>query len=75
MEDNVEVVTIDGKDYAILKEINHSNKTFLYLSNIVDEEDNLIRKLDEKDNNLIVPLESEKEFEIACNLLLKYIVN
>ena len=67
---DLEVIDIDDKSYLILKEVTKDNKTYLYLSNINDEEDTLIRKLE--DTN-ILPLESDKEFELACNLFIKEI--
>ena len=67
---DLEVIDIDDKSYLILKEVTKNDKTYLYLSNINDEEDTLIRKL-EKD--VILPLESDKEFELACNLFVKEI--
>ena len=69
---DLEVVTIDGIDYVILKEVKHEDISYLYLSNINDEEDTLIRKTDKDNKDLILPLENDQEFELACNLLLKY---
>ncbi len=69
---DLEVVEIDDKSYLILKEVIKDNKTYLYLSNINDEEDTLIRKLE---NNDVLPLENDKEFELACNLFIKEIAN
>ena len=69
---DLEVVEIDDKSYLILKEAIKDNKTYLYLSNINDEEDTLIRKLE---NNDVLPLENDKEFELACNLFIKEIAN
>lgn len=65
---DVEVVDINDNTYIILKEVKHKETSFLYLSNINDEEDTLIRK---SDGDNLVPLASEEEFEIACNLLVK----
>lgn len=65
---DVEVVEIDNTTYMILKEVNHKDTSYLYLSNINDEDDMLIRKV--KDD-MIIPLENEEEFEIASNLLVK----
>lgn len=70
MNKELEVVEIDDKTYFILKEATSNNKTYLYLSNINDEEDTLIRKLE--DTN-VLPLEDDKEFEVACNLFIKEI--
>lgn len=69
---DLEVVTIDENQYLVLKEVKHDDISYLYLSNINDEEDTLIRKTDKKDKDMILPLENEQEFEIACNLLLKH---
>lgn len=68
----LEVITVNDKEYVIIKEVQHNDTTFLYLSNLVDENDTLIRKRDKK--NDVFPLESEEEFELACNLLLKHLM-
>lgn len=65
---DIEVVEIDNTTYAVLKEVTHKNTSYIYLSNINDEDDMLIRKVA---NDMLVPLENEEEFEIACNLLVK----
>lgn len=75
MEKEIEVIEIDDKEYCILKEATYKEKTFLYLSNILDEEDTLIRKVSPEDKTIVIPLQDEKEFEIACNLLYKNIIN
>lgn len=64
----IEVVEINGTEYMIIKEVKHKDTSYLYLSNINDEEDTMIRKTD---GDMLVPLASEEEFEIACNLLVK----
>ena len=63
-----EVVEINAMSYIILKEVTYKETSYLYLSNINDEEDTLIRKAE---GDMIIPLTSEEEFEIACNLLIK----
>lgn len=68
----LEVITVNDKEYVIIKEVEHNDITFLYLSNLLDENDTLIRKRDK--NKDVFPLESEEEFELACNLLLKHIM-
>ncbi len=67
--DEIEVVTIDDREYYVLQEVKKENKTFLFLSSTMDEDDTLIRKVE---NNQLVPLEDEQEFEVACNLLLGF---
>lgn len=64
----VEVIDINDTSYIVLKEVKYKDTSYLYLSNINDEEDTMIRKTD---GEMIVPLASEEEFEIACNLLVK----
>ena len=75
MKKELEVITIDDKDYVIIEEVEHNNKTYLYLSNVINDEDTLIRKVDEDDKETILPLQDEQEFEIACNLLFKNFAN
>ena len=66
MEQEVDIVTIDQKEYAIIKEIKINDTTYIYLSNLVDSEDVMIRKYDKNNRDLIIPLESDAEFDIAC---------
>ena len=75
MEKELEVITIDDKDYVIIEEVDHENDKYLYLSNVIDEEDTLIRKINKDDENTVLPLKDESEFELACNLLFKFLAN
>lgn len=61
----IDVYTIDNKDYLLVDRI----QEFLYLSNAEDEEDMMIRKLDQMDEELLLPLDSDEEFEKALLLL------
>lgn len=65
----LEVIEIDGIKYGIIKEAKHNDTIYLYLANINNLEDTLIRK--QKENGDVIPLDSEKEFDLACSLLLK----
>ncbi|MBQ3297838.1 MAG: hypothetical protein IJG97_03435 [Bacilli bacterium] len=65
---DLELVEINNNSYVVLKEVKHKDTSYLYLSNINDEEDIMIRKTE---GDMIIPLASEEEFEIACNLLIK----
>lgn len=65
---DVEIVEINNNNYVILKEVKHKDTSYLFLSNLEDEEDTMIRKVK---GDSIIPLASEEEFEIACNLLVK----
>ena len=75
MEKELEVITIDDKDYVIIESVDHENNKYLYLSNVIDEEDTLIRKINKDDENKVLPLRDENEFELACNLLFKFLAN
>lgn len=71
MDKELEVITIDEKDYLVIKEVTYKDDVYLYLSNKEDDEDNLIRKVDKNNKKIVIPLENDKEFELACSLLLK----
>lgn len=65
MEKSFEIVEVNNKQYIVLKEIDYNMNNYLYLSNLDNPKDILIRK------NELLPLESIDEYELACNLLLK----
>ena len=69
MKKEVEIITLGDKDYYILNEVKRNGVTYIYLSNVEDKDDILIRKSSNDDDSLYVPLESEDEFELACLLL------
>jgi hypothetical protein len=71
MNKELEVVTIEDKEYTILKEKKHNDTTYFYLSNLNDEEDTLIRKSTKEDEDLLIPLSNDKEFDLAAGLLIK----
>ena len=60
MEKELEVITIDNKDYAILKETEYNDTTYIFLSNVANQDDIMIRKSSEEDKDLFVPLYNEK---------------
>ena len=72
MSKDVETVTFGKSSYAIIKEIPYKNTVFLYLSNVNDENDVLIQKL-ASDMDTIIPLDDEREFDLACNIFFKSI--
>lgn len=62
----------DGIEYMVMDEIDNANTTYYYLANIDDEEDFCIRKIDKnKDNQLLVGLDSDQEFDRAMLLFMK----
>ena len=43
--------------------------TYMYLSNLDDDNDNLIRKYTTVDQETIYPLDNDEEFELAMSLI------
>lgn len=68
---NMEIMTFGDKDYYILKEKESNGINYIYLSNVDDPKDIMIRKSSNKDKDLYVPLDGENEFNKACLLLFK----
>lgn len=69
MDKELEIMNVDGVDYAILKEVKNVGTTYVFLSNVAKSEDMMIRKsVNDED---YVPLDGDKEFELACLLLFK----
>ncbi|MBR1937008.1 MAG: DUF1292 domain-containing protein [Bacilli bacterium] len=75
MEKELDVVTIDGVNYLILEKIDYNDNSYVYLSNVMDMNDTLIKKIDKNDSKVVVPLDDENEFELACNLFLKFMLD
>ena len=65
--EEVEVYTFDNHDYIVIDKINE----YLYLSNEKDSHDMMIRKVDSNDDTLLLPLDSDEEFENALLLLTR----
>lgn len=72
MEKKLEVITLGDKDYFILNEVKRNGVTYIYLSNVEDRDDTLIRKSSKDDDSIFIPLETEEEFELACLLLFRH---
>ena len=68
---NVKCIKLeDGITYMVIDEIDDKNNTYVYLSNIEDDEDFCIRKVDNiRNSELLVGLDSDEEFD---NALLLY---
>lgn len=69
MENNVLVETIKIRDneYVIIDEISDDKTSYLYLSNINDNKDFFVQKLDSTKEN-IINLDNENEFIKAMKL-------
>lgn len=67
----VEIINIGNKKYAIINEVKEKDTTYIALSNIDDPEDIMIRKSSKEDKDKYIPLEDEDEFFLANLLLFK----
>ena len=65
----LEIMTIDNNDYIIMKEVKEENTIYVFLSNVNNPEDVMIRK--STDNENYIPLENEEEYKLATLLLFK----
>jgi hypothetical protein len=62
----------DGIEYMVLDEIDLDNNTYVYLTNVDDEEDFCIRKVDNtKNDSMLVGLDTDNEFDKALLLFSK----
>ena len=68
-EREVEYVLIDNKKYEVVMEKTSGDTTYMYLSNLDDENDKLIRKYTTVDQETIYPLDNDEEFELAMSLI------
>ena len=68
-EREVEYVLIDNKKYEVVMEKSSGDTTYMYLSNLDDDNDNLIRKYTTVDQETIYPLDNDEEFELAMSLI------
>lgn len=66
--EELEILTIDDKDYVVIDRITDNNDTYIYVTNIEDETDFFVRK--ELNDNLI-SLKDENELNKALELFAK----
>ena len=64
----VEIIDIDNKKYMVLNEIEDNGEIYLYLTNVKNPKDFIIQKIDKNDNNYLVNLDDEDEFNRALKL-------
>lgn len=62
----VDIYTFDNKNYVLLDRI----ENYLFLSNEKNDHDMMIRKVENEDEETLLPLESDEEFEKALLLLV-----
>ena len=63
--EEVTIFSFDDKDYMLLDQI----CDYVYLSNVDDRRDMMIRKVDPSDDEVLLPIEDDEEFEKAILLL------
>ena len=67
---DVDIYTINNKEYMLLKEIELNNIKYLYLVNTNNEEDYIFRKILKEDSDYILPLDNEEEVKKVSLLIL-----
>ncbi|MDD6224222.1 MAG: hypothetical protein PUB18_04390 [bacterium] len=65
----------DGNDYAVVEKISLVDKAYVYLTNIKDMEDFCVRKEikkgEDEEQNYLVGLDDDQEFEEAMRLFIE----
>ncbi len=71
---DVTIVTLDnGKDYYVLKDITANNKRYCYFSNIENQHDICVRRVEQENNkSYFCYLDSEDEFRQAMKLFTEH---
>ena len=66
--DELKIVTLEGKEYTVLDEIQTDNTTYVYFVNPNNLIDFCIRKLVDEKKELLLGLNNAEEFEYALKL-------
>lgn len=66
--EELEILTIEDKDYAVIERINNNNNTYVYVTNVDDETDFFVRK---EQNDTLLALDNEEELNKALELFAK----
>lgn len=66
--EELEILTIDDKDYAVIERITDNNNTYVYVTNVDDETDFFVRK---EQNDTLLALDNEEELNKALELFAK----
>lgn len=67
----IDYVIIDDKKYGILKETTYNNATYVFLANLNNPKDQLIKKYYEANKDELLPLDSEEEFNYILTLFVE----
>ena len=72
MIDNSIIKLEDGFEYKVVDKIDNNNCAYVYLVNLVDKEDLIVRKeIVEDENTYLVGLDNTEELEKALRLYLQ----
>lgn len=63
---DVDVYIINDVEYYLIGEEVIRDTFYLYLSNVNDDEDVMIRKRDKEDKEVLLPLDNEQEVKMAA---------
>lgn len=67
----IDYVIIDDKKYGILKETTYNEATYVFLANLKDPTDQLIKKYYESNKEELLPLDSDEEFNYILTLFVE----
>lgn len=64
----IEYVILDDKRFGVINEIAYENITYVFLANLEDSTEQLIRKYTKENPDDLLPLETDAEFAFALSL-------
>lgn len=64
----IEYVIIDDKRFGIINEVKNEETTYVFLANLEDPAEQLIRKYTDSHQEDLLPLETDSEFKFALSL-------
>ena len=67
----IEYVIIDDKRFGVISEIPNQDTVYVFLANLEDPSEQLIRKYKIENNDDLLPLETDQEFDFALKLFNK----
>lgn len=66
----IDYVSIDDKKYGVTKEKKFNDTIYVFLANLDNPRDQLIKKYYENAKEELLPLETDSEFAFAMNLYM-----
>lgn len=64
----IEYVIVDDKRFGVVNEVNHEGTIYVFLANLDDPTDVMIKKYTEQNQDELLPLETDAEFDFALSL-------